>query len=403
MTDQTNDEVLTRYDDWLSDDGPAALVIREYLMPVEGNSHPIFPPTFAGAETSSDEDEEEIRGSYNVDSLPSGNICLIDTVGAQANRLEPLFKDGVLRELVPQISISAGKRWVNLLDAGHRAADAIVRFSELQPDLERAFLAILDKNNVEPLARIAPTSILFGVWDSRGTQAKLPRLVTSIIRAFSVEELTRSATFRAAVDYVGEGLIDEDLDKGEGKKNPLSREGMKYALATRTPGGVMVRGTIQWTATLNIAGIRALRACQDSNNIAVRRYILGLGLCVMTAAPRRELRQGCHLRLDESRPVESVLVSYSGSPRPVTVTHPEAVAFARKATEAFGKGDDRKVKFDPEYAQMWLKIPQKEQKKLGRAGKLGKEAIKEYLNASKSKGGGTRRARTAGQAEEQPD
>ena len=38
---------LSRFDRYLDDDGPAALVIREYLMPVEGKEGVLFPATFA--------------------------------------------------------------------------------------------------------------------------------------------------------------------------------------------------------------------------------------------------------------------------------------------------------------------------------------------------------------------
>ena len=37
----------------------------------------------------------------------------------------------------------------------------------------------MQKGDPTPLAKIAPTSLVFGVWDSRDTQAKLPRLVAS--------------------------------------------------------------------------------------------------------------------------------------------------------------------------------------------------------------------------------
>ena len=39
--------VLTRFDAWLTGDDPAALVIREPLMPVEGPDGVLFPATFA--------------------------------------------------------------------------------------------------------------------------------------------------------------------------------------------------------------------------------------------------------------------------------------------------------------------------------------------------------------------
>src|SRR5438105_603286 len=91
----------------LAKNGPAALVCRQWLMPVEGHDAVIFPPTFAATEAG--------RSGYNIDppkkDLPPGTkrIAIIDTVGAQANRMEPLFKslDGEdpFPLLVPQIDI----------------------------------------------------------------------------------------------------------------------------------------------------------------------------------------------------------------------------------------------------------------------------------------------------------
>src|ERR1700692_4368240 len=110
--------VLESFDDWLKDDGPAALVIREHLVPVEGADGVLFPATFASG--------DGFPGGYNIDQYPNGtNVCLIDSVGSQANRIEPLFMKDGYAGLVPQIVIKAGERRVNLLEAGHRAGDAI--------------------------------------------------------------------------------------------------------------------------------------------------------------------------------------------------------------------------------------------------------------------------------------
>ena len=75
-------ELLEKYDAWLDDHGPAALVIREHLMPVEGHDGVLFPATFAASE------DKTFKGGYNVDTFADGkNICLIDSVGSQANHI----------------------------------------------------------------------------------------------------------------------------------------------------------------------------------------------------------------------------------------------------------------------------------------------------------------------------
>jgi len=40
----------SQFDHYLTDDGPAALVIREHLMPVEGADGVLFPATFAAGD-----------------------------------------------------------------------------------------------------------------------------------------------------------------------------------------------------------------------------------------------------------------------------------------------------------------------------------------------------------------
>lgn len=144
---------LNTYDNWLTSDAMAAIVIREPLVPVEGADGVIFPATFAAAE-----DKKVFPGGYNIDP-PEGekNVCLVDSVGSQANRIEPIFAKPEYAGLVPQIVITAGEKSVNLLEAGHRAGDAIVRCTAIQKTLRDAFKAVLQGNAVQ-MAKVAPTS-----------------------------------------------------------------------------------------------------------------------------------------------------------------------------------------------------------------------------------------------------
>lgn len=84
----SNEEILKVYDEWISDEGPSALVIRDCLEPVEGKEGVLFPPTFAASK------DNIFKGGYNIDEFSSGsNLCLIDSIGSQANRIELIFKD----------------------------------------------------------------------------------------------------------------------------------------------------------------------------------------------------------------------------------------------------------------------------------------------------------------------
>lgn len=338
------DNLLERYDPWITEKGPAALVIREYLAPVDGPDGILFPPTFAAG--------DGFPGGYNIDNFDDGkNVCLIDSVGSQANRIEPIFAQDEYAQLVPQVVIKAGPKSVNLLQAGHRAADAVVRCSALQGELQHAFKAV-QQGDCEPLAKIAPTSIVFGAWDSRDTQAKLPRLIASTIRAFDVRRLTRSAQYIPAVEYIGNGLLPDPPDKKTADK--YAERGFVHVPATATPGGIIATGGIRRDAYLHLDALRLAAAADREKTQALRRYILGLSLTVFTYPLGGYLRQGCSLVLDPNRPREVKEVYGDGTRRDASLEHENVVEYAKAAARAFGIGESREVEFDSQLAQQDL-------------------------------------------------
>ncbi|MEN6335382.1 MAG: type I-U CRISPR-associated RAMP protein Csb1/Cas7u [Phycisphaerales bacterium] len=336
---------VNQYDKWLTGDDVAAIVIREPLVPVEGPDGVLFPATYAAAE-----DRSIFPGGYNIDP-PQGenNVCLVDSVGSQANRIEPLFAKPDYAELVPQIVITAGEKSVNLLDAGHRAGDAIVRCTSLQKVLQDAFKAVLCGNAIN-MAKIAPTSLVFGVWDSRDTQAKLPRLIASTIRAFDVLRLTRSAQFNPSVDYIGLGLLEDTADKKA--RDAYAERGFIHVPASGSHGGVIAKGGVRRDVTFSLAALRLLAAGDDADKtLMLRRYVLGLSLVAMTAPAHTYLRQGCNLVPDVDRPRTVTLVSADGMRDNLELKHDEALAFAKLAARAFGVGESILVEFDPALAK----------------------------------------------------
>lgn len=391
---------LSEFDAWLTTDVVAALTAHQLLEPVEGPDGVVFPPTFAA-------EEEGAKGNYNIDFFGGGysahidydppkqakistdirhesgrNVCLIDSVGAEANRIEPLFKpekcQGRYAGLVPQVVVKAGTtRTVNLLDAGHRAGDAIVRFTAFGERVFAAFRALNETGDASKLAKIAPTSLVFGVWDSRGTQEKVPRAFRSVVRATDVVPLTRSAQYNRATKYVEYGIISEELDKGTGKDSVFAREGLKDNPATGAPGGVIVRGEIRRDMTINLSAIRRLRvplAATPSKDdaektLALRRYILGLSLVAALARSedRYNLREGCQLRMKPGYKISWREVQFEGDDVERSgLTEEVAAAYAKLAADAFGVGESCEVEFDQKTAEKWLKLDKKQQDKLRR-------------------------------------
>jgi CRISPR-associated protein Csb1 len=342
-------------DEWADDpNGPVALHLRQKLLPVEGEGAVIFPPTYATGEG---------RSPYSIDTLSDGTrVCTIDSVGSQANRMEPIFKaagpnepENPLAQLVPQVDIAYGSvNKISILEAGHRLGDAIIRTSkgaafDLPREAREAFTEFL-QGDATAIARLAPTSLVFGVWDSRDTQAKLPRIVQSVIRAWDVSELTRSAQYNPALDYAELGVFsEEDKQKAEGRvESPLAQRGFVHVPATGAHGGVVARGPIHRDVTINLIALRRLKG-EDS--LSLRRYILGLALVAATEPIDGFLRAGCLLTLDPASDAEWQLVRRDGKRVAVDLGPDVARKYARGSAKAFGKGPDRFVTFDPVLAK----------------------------------------------------
>ena len=316
---------------WADDkNGTVALHLKQRLIPVEGEGAVIFPPTYADI-------------GYNIDKLSDGTrVAMIDSVGSQANRMEPIFKYEPYAELVPQIEIEFHKKKDgdeeytqkrSLLDLAHRIADATVYSSPtLESHVTEAFSALKQQGDAGPLCRLAPTSLLFGVWDSRGGSGeKRPRLVRSIIRAWDVQPLFAAAQFNS----IWKALDPEqqaELKKEEAKKNKakLSTKGLADAPATfrkvskeaapqmkefrngspnperRVLGGVLTNGRIEREITINLVALRAIHGTGEADTKSIRQYLLSLALIAATADIDLYLREGCHLRYADEKAWEAI-------------------------------------------------------------------------------------------------
>jgi CRISPR-associated protein Csb1 len=349
-------------DQWANDPtGPVALYLKQKLEPVEGKGRVIFPPTYADI-------------GYNIDVLSDGTkVATIDSVGSQANRMEPIFKStgkdekgdelNRLAALVPQIEIILTEKkkdekekgekneknkkkkdedireWrQSLLDFAHRGADAAVKATlGLNGKIADAFDALKYNNDAAPLCAIAPTSLLFGVWDSRGGSGeKLPRLVRSIIRAWDVDVLHSAAQFNSVWKLLDEEQQKVLEGKAKEKKLKLSEAGFKDAPATfrtnkvksfvddavnfeaRVLGGVIAKGEIERTVTINLVALRRLRGNNEDETRQIQKYLLSLALLAATAHNNDMfLREGCQLHYPD-QPDIWMQVPYRGEPNSIS-------------------------------------------------------------------------------------
>lgn len=353
-------------------DGPVAIRLKQALLPAE-ESGIIFPPTYADV-------------GYNIDTLSDGTrVAIVDSVGSQANRLEPIFKsesDDPKRWLVPQINIvirqeACGecesckanigdqkraqreckyKRAVtrSLLDLAHRAADAVVQSSPGLLKLIAPAFKRLQQGDAGPLCTVAPTSLIFGVWDSRGdTGEKRPRLVRSVIRAWDVEPLHAAAQFNSVWKLLDEEQQDELKKEAKSRKAKLSEKGLadapgvfrpkvkmqKYVDGAPNPearvlGGVLVKGRIEREVLVNLVALRALRGASDEETTKIREYLLGLSLMAATADIELFLREGCLLRYAEDSD-RWYQVPRRGEPTPLSLSRAVIEQYTTAAAECF--------------------------------------------------------------------
>lgn len=361
MPEDMNDTIIVTQeiiDQWAHDvSGPVALHVKQKMIPVEGEEAIIFPPTYADI-------------GYNVDTLSDGTkVATIDSVGSQANRMEPLFKIEPYSSLVPQIEIALHAKQENgekhiekrsLLDLAHRSADAVVySCPTLAPQITSAFQSLRNRGNAGPLCRIAPTSLLFGVWDSRGGSGeKRPRLVRSVIRAWNVEVLHSAAQFNSVWKALNSDQQTELEKEAKAKKIKLSEKGFADAPAIfrkvgtsmmpefrdgapnpqrRVLGGVIPRGGIERDITVNLAALRGLQGADEEDTNGIRRYLLALALLAVTADTSLFLREGCNLRIEDEDVWEVVPrrgrpIACSFTPEFISETLPK---YAAAAVERF--------------------------------------------------------------------
>ncbi len=162
-----------------------ALRSRMALQPAGGEGDKVFPPSYAVDGRADHKYAVEERQVGDGDKVST--TVLLDSVASQANRAELALLDGWERgELVfpvPWVDFSddggaTDYEKLTVLEAPHRLADAIFRDSLLDgtlfrlSDIGRAITDATPRDATD-LFRYAPTSLLFGMWDSTGPKGGL--------------------------------------------------------------------------------------------------------------------------------------------------------------------------------------------------------------------------------------
>lgn len=305
----------------LQDTQAVALTLTEFLEPIAGRGTTVFPATYAD------------RGY-----LISNGIAVMDSVQSQANRIEAIFKQPPYDKLVPQIFIND----VNLLDIGHRAADAFVGYSSANELIRKMFKAAKERD-FGLLAKFNPTSLVLGVWDSRGdATVKIQRALGFTVDALGVATVRdRAAQYKASIDAETKAALKLDGDDDKKSKKKMSEEGFNDIPSFDEKKGGVIAEEIVRRGVLNVHCLR--RGAEQ-----MQAYLLGLGLVMLTYPLVHDYRQGALLVSDPDRRAKLEVVYRNGQREAVNITHEEALAFAQNAAAAFGVGENQRFELTPQ-------------------------------------------------------
>lgn len=335
-------------DPLLASTDSVALAFQQELEPIEGRDMPLFPPTYPAPERGAHRHDTP----YTINMLKDGRrVATLDSVQSQANRMEAAFR-GELAYTVPQITLTAGTRTLALTELAHRIADAAIRASVLGPKIHAAFEAY-DRGDPLPIAKLGPTSLVFGAWDSRDTRVKIPRLIRSEIHAWDIDVFTRSAQFSGAFSREELGFSDSEWKQG-------ADIGFAPTPSVDQHGGVVVHGPIRQAATIHLGALRQL----DKATPGLGPYLLGLAVgALWTGGRDYTLRTGCWL-LPSAPPVIEV-VTRTGVREPLDLDHDLVLRFLEaqvaQAKDRLGipAGEPKAVDYDPAEGKKMLKTKDK--------------------------------------------
>ncbi len=313
------------------------------LLPAGGPGSKVFPPTHSGGVYAWE--QRRMAEDKMV------NTVLIDSVQSQANRMEqalleayragllkfPLLQVGFDPKDFPDIGV------ITTLDAPHRIADAIFRDSLLkgekfrESNIGKAFTAS-NSRNATGLFQYCPHALIFGVWDSTGSDGgmgnKFQRAVVSEIVGIRAEKGVHTSSRIDPLGIVKAAEVyrtpDDNwtLDPEQAKKNkenePEKARPSKFLHSNIPPtidgdersgplrGGVTLDYALQ-TTVLSLPALRRLHFPVDNEdtvdrNNAARALLAALALAGVfyMNAQGYDLRSRCLLVPNGIAPIELI-------------------------------------------------------------------------------------------------
>ena len=362
--------------------GAVALRSRVRLEPAGGPEDKLMPPTYGsdGRDTKYPLEKRRRRDGESVASV------VLDSVAAQANALEEALLGAVRggEAAVPLVSVdfrgderTAHLGVVSSMEAPHRVYDALLRDSLdgdvlfRLGDVGRAITEATTRD-AGALLHWAPTTLLFGGWDSTGPRggrgSKFERAITGEVVAYGVELGLKTssridpagiekgaATLYATADGDPAGwTLDPDAAKKEKDKpipygtgtdrgRPSQVNHGNVAPSIDGEAGGVTADHVEAVTVLSLAALRRLRfpRTYDGQQVddvapaetAARAALAALGVAALVLSHEEgyDLRSRCVLYAPEPLQVE-LLVS-GQPPQPLAVGRQDALDLMRQAAE----------------------------------------------------------------------
>ena len=342
---------LTQFDHWLTTDGPAALVIREYLDAGRRAGRGSVPGHLRRGR------RQRCSPAATTSTRPKATrtSASIDSVGSQANRIEPIFAKEKYADLVPQIVVKAGREVGE--PARSRApgrgrprpllgvAEGTARRLQGRAEGERG-AAGEDRTDVARVRRV-------GLARHAGQTAPAGRVHHPGVRRAEARPVRHSSTRPP----ITSATSCSKTRPTRSTKDAYAERGFIHVPASGSHGGVIATGGIRRDATLSLAALRLL-AVGEANGTRRRRTCGGTSSAWRWSRSRTTRPATCG-RVATSSSIRTSPASSSRCTRRQTqaakLTHDDALNTPRRPPRRSVSARAKTVRFDPERAKKDVK------------------------------------------------
>ncbi len=341
--------------------GANYLRVRTVLQPADGQGGKVYPPTYAGPESSGRRSEE---ARYHIEQRRQGGeevlAAVLDSVASQANRAEEALLVAYADErikvplVVADFSDGGGSGdydgvlggWLTSLEASHRVADAVFRECKLDgvsfresPVGRRVFSST--ERDAADMYRYCPTVLVFGgASASKLDPLKIESAVVYQHRGH-VDDATESPWTTDETEAVRDSR-GTPLKYGTGKMSGLGLGNVTPSVASAPTGdeytgiGGVTFDRAEQSTVIALNSIRKLRFPRHREATVEARTVvaaLALASVVLRDAQGYALRSRC-LLVPDGPPTVELVDAYGGVRGFAPVTPDAAVGVLERAAYA---------------------------------------------------------------------